>query len=497
MNSRSLTYLPTTVPLPIPEEELLDLVNKGKDWALMHGAAMRSKKNFSADSLNFAPFSLLPSTMTRKNFQHAVELQTIFQELMHKVAYDKEFLTRCLKNTVLVDEFTAKLWQIYETVQKEGETQPISLGLVRCDYMLQSCNAEEKETPTETNENPPCNWKLVEVNTIAAGFGWLGPASRLIQRYIMEEMNLHDRLQNLPDNNALSGLCEGMLEAWRLYANPKAFILIVVEDVSYNICDQRFHQFRIRELNPNANVMRKNLTQIYNEATLNENKELVINNQIVSVVYFRSGYEPCQYHGDNEWEARLLIERSRAIKCPNIQYHLAGCKKVQQELAKPGVLESFITDKDSIKAIKDVYVGIHGLEFDECGEHAINLALTNPEKYVLKPQREGGGNNIYGIEIKEYINKMKDSQERTAWILMERIFPPITKGYIVRPGEPVPPTISEVVSEFGMYGVIIGDSKKIISNRQVGHMLRTKTATANEGGVASGLGALDSPYLID
>lgn len=67
-----------------------------------------------------------------------------------------------------------------------------------------------------------------------------------------------------------------MLEAWRLYANPKAFILIVVEDVSYNICDQRFHQFRIRELNPNANVMRKNLTQIYNEATLNENKELVM-----------------------------------------------------------------------------------------------------------------------------------------------------------------------------------------------------------------------------
>lgn len=94
---------------------------------------MRSKKNFSADSLNFAPFSLLPSTMTRKNFQHAVELQTIFQELMHKVAYDKEFLTRCLKNTVLVDEFTAKLWQIYETVQKEGETQVISFFIYRLE----------------------------------------------------------------------------------------------------------------------------------------------------------------------------------------------------------------------------------------------------------------------------------------------------------------------------------------------------------------------------
>lgn len=41
------------------------------------------------------------------------------------------------------------------------------------------------------------------------------------------------------------------------------------------------------------------------------------------------------------------------------------------------------------------------------------------------------------------------------------------------------------------------DSQKIMVNRQVGHMLRTKVSTANEGGVAAGLGALDSPYLID
>lgn len=41
------------------------------------------------------------------------------------------------------------------------------------------------------------------------------------------------------------------------------------------------------------------------------------------------------------------------------------------------------------------------------------------------------------------------------------------------------------------------DSEKILVNKQVGHMLRTKVSTANEGGVAAGLGALDSPYLID
>lgn len=27
------------------------------------------------------------------------------------------------------------------------------------------------------------------------------------------------------------------------------------------------------------------------------------------------------------------------------------------------------------------------------------MAIQNPEKYVLKPQREGGGNNVYGKEV--------------------------------------------------------------------------------------------------
>lgn len=37
---------------------------------------------------------------------------------------------------------------------------------------------------------------------------------------------------------------------------------------------------------------------------------------------------------------RLEIEKSRAVKCPDIACNLAGVKKVQQVLALPGVLES-------------------------------------------------------------------------------------------------------------------------------------------------------------
>jgi len=40
------------IRLPLPEEELLEVTAKAKDYAIMHGAAMRSKTTFSPDSLN-------------------------------------------------------------------------------------------------------------------------------------------------------------------------------------------------------------------------------------------------------------------------------------------------------------------------------------------------------------------------------------------------------------------------------------------------------------
>ena len=52
------------------------------------------------------------------------------------------------------------------------------------------------------------------------------------------------------------------------------------------------------------------------------------------------------------------------------------------------------------------------------------------------------------------------------------------------------------LSELGIFGYVIGDKDRILTNQQVGHMLRTKLSYVNEGGVAAGLGALDSVYLV-
>jgi glutathione synthase len=58
---------------------------------------MRSKLNFSKDSLQFAPFVLLPSTFPQEEFNKAMEIQIILNELVHKVAHDNEFLSSSLK----------------------------------------------------------------------------------------------------------------------------------------------------------------------------------------------------------------------------------------------------------------------------------------------------------------------------------------------------------------------------------------------------------------
>ncbi|XP_071865119.1 glutathione synthetase isoform X2 [Bombus fervidus] len=485
----------TELSLPSSKQELEELIEKAKDWALMHGMCMRSKQNFNENILQFAPFILMPSPFPRKEFENACSIQIILNILIHRVAQDYNFLKATLEETIKVDNFTKKLFEICKIINREGgSAQKISLGILRSDLMLDTSCPQE-----DTNKKciPYCCWKQVEINTIASGFGWLGPASTELHKFVLRELGYYKEIKNLPENNALEIICSSMIKAWKIYGNEQAVILFVVEDVTYNICDQRFHEFEIKKQNPNVRVIRRNLTQLAATAKLGFNKELIVDNYIISVVYYRCGYEPGQYHTQKEWDVRLLIERSLAIKCPTIQYHLAGTKKVQQALAKPGAISRFLKNKKTCAEVKEIFTKLYALDFDKHGDAAIEMGITNPHCFVLKPQREGGCNNKYGLDIKYFLESVKNKQDRVAWILMDKIHPPIHKSHMIRPENNMSTESQELVSELGIFGVIIADENNVYLNKQSGHMLRTKLATANEGGVASGLGACDSPFLIN
>ncbi|KAL0118034.1 hypothetical protein PUN28_009015 [Cardiocondyla obscurior] len=480
------------ISLDLPKEELEELIDKAKDWVLMHGMCLRSKNKFDKNVLQFAPFTLFPSPFPRKEFYNACNIQIILNVLVHRVAHNYDFLKDTLQEIIKVDDFTKNLFSIYETVHKEGIAQKTSLGILRSDLML-ATNCPENDKIHECY----CCWKQIEINTIASGFGWLGPASTELHKFVLQELGYTNELQNLPENNALQTLCSGFIDAWNFYGDSQAVILFVVEDVTYNICDQRFHEYEIRRQNPDIKIIRRNLTQLAATARLGSNMELIVNNYVVAVVYYRSGYEPGQYPTQKEWDVRLLVERSLAIKCPSIQYHLAGTKKVQQTLAKSDIIVRFLNDEKTAGEVKKVFTGLYPLDFDEYGDAAVEMGISNPHRFVLKPQREGGCNNLYGSDIKNFLESMKFEKNRVAWILMDRIYPPVHKNYIVKyENENMNLEMKELVSELGIFGVIIGDDKNIMVNKQAGHMLRTKLSTDNEGGVASGLAIHDVIHAV-
>lgn len=56
-------------------------------------------------------------------FEKAIRLQTVLNTLIHNVSHDTDFLRETLASTIAVDDFTGKLFKIYETVLNEGISQ--------------------------------------------------------------------------------------------------------------------------------------------------------------------------------------------------------------------------------------------------------------------------------------------------------------------------------------------------------------------------------------
>lgn len=61
------------------------------------------------------------------------------------------------------------------------------------------------------------------------------------------------------------------------------------------------------------------------------------------------------------------------------------------------------------------------------------LAVRHPTRFVLKPQREGGGNNLYGEHLVRALKEMSPA-ELSAFVLMERIVPPVQTAQLLRRG---------------------------------------------------------------
>ncbi len=86
------------------------------------------------------------------------------------------------------------------------------------------------------------------------------------------------------------------------------------------------------------------------------------------------------------------------------------------------------------------------------GQHAtalFQIYVSEPEEFYYS------GNNIFALDIPPVLEKMKNSEERTAWIAMDRLCPVPFQNYMIRTGsEDI--KLRAVNSELGIFGAIIG-----------------------------------------
>lgn len=304
-------------------------------------------------------------------------------------------------------------------------------------------------------------------------------------------------------------------------------VLFVVQPKETNTVDQRLLEFALWS-NHKIPVVRMSLAEIYERVTLDEESGRLTfvdggddSKREVAVVYFRAGYAPTDYpSGHNtkdgtgvEWLARERLERGVATKCPSLGYHLAGTKKVQQELSRPGVVERFFPEDDgdnvaAARLIRTAFAGLYSLGADANEEDmkAVKEVLFHDGegRYVLKPQREGGGYNFYGMQLAEKLRNnctisgavpsIQLSPALSEFILMERLFPPQQRAVLLRNGRVE--GCGMTISELGCFGtIVVSGEGDVIHNEYAGFLLRTKFSGVDEGGVASGFATLSSPYL--
>ena len=438
-------------------------------WAVEHGLMVGTS---SAGEFTHAPVSCGPTEFPREAYELARETSPAFAELYDKVSRDDEFLRKTLAGAIKNDEFTAALWRIYEASGGQEGRVKAEVGVLRSDYMLDA----------------PSGLPLqVEVNTVSTSFMALGSKVSEMHRHMASLFAAEGDadLSGIPENEALASAGDILAEGWKAMGS-KGKIMFVVQPDERNMFDQRHIARHIFEKH-GARSVRATLSEINSEGELQVDGTLMFRGDAISLVYFRAGYTPNDYPTDGEWAARLLIEKSNALKSPSVAMHLAGSKKVQQKLAEPGVLEKFMPD--SAAQMRKVFADLYSLDGDE-GTEAIQLALANPAGYVLKPQREGGGNNLYSDQLKA---RLEQGGDLGAFILMQRILPPSHSTLTIRNGNALR---LETLSELGIYGSYLRVGDDVVVNKHGGHLLRTKAATSDEGGVAAGYAVLDSPKLV-
>jgi glutathione synthetase len=424
--------------------------------------------------LSHAPFALTPAPIDPASHARLEALTPASALLALRVARDGGFLHEALAEAALADEFTAWLLALSRKIPP-GSAQPLELLISRNDFFCARPAPEAAVVPRQ-----------VEFNAIAASYPGLAGLTHALHGALWPE-----RRPWLAANDPLPGVCAALADAFRRYGRPDASALMVVQPNETNVFDQRLVELGLAR--EGIALRRVTLEELAAEGRLREGR-LVVAGKVCALAYLRAGYAPADLASPAARQGRTLLEHSDAVVVPRVAVQLAGTKKVQQLLSDPRTIGRYL-DAETAPRLRETFAGLYGPEDPiptPAGElPAWRAALAAPQRYVLKPQREGGGNNFYDEDIPRVLGSAT-ARERAGYILMERIRPIAHDTVLVREGVARQVTC---VSEIGRFGVLLAEGEAIRINQDVGYLVRTREQHLREGGISAGFGHLDSLEL--
>ena len=436
--------------------------------------------------LTHAPFSLSPYKILAADLKEMTELTAPFSELMISISQNWEFLEHHLEPIAKIDPFLRMLMDC----RREEITQSKQLLVQRNDFFLVKDKYKKSRQSGDSSEfhSTESALRQVELNTVSASFPYLITQISQLHRYFFEK----NQLPEIIPNNPLSYVVDAFAKAVRDYGFPDGVMLLICQPSEGN----RFDQLGLEQLlwdEHQIPTVRKTLADVFESGCIRQG-HLVLEGKIVALSYYRAGYSPDDFQKIEAVKGRKLIEASSTIQVPDLQMQLAGMKKIQQVLTKPEILNNF-TSSETSKHLLKTFAEIHTLdeiiETPEGEMSATEWVSGNPENYVLKPQREGGGNNYFGREILNFLKNIKQDG-LNSYILMEKILAQTHSAVLVVNGHAERLTC---VSEVGRYGICFAENGVLKSNQDAGYLVRTKAENINEGGVCAGFACLNSLTL--
>ncbi|MEK9762495.1 MAG: glutathione synthase [Deltaproteobacteria bacterium] len=443
-------------------EELRNIIDRAHYFGLL-------QKNLDGQLVH-APFSLTPYQLPSSLISQ-LQIHTQWSSLLFwKVAQNSDFLREILEPTAKVDEFVRFLLSLIPNEKRQDQ----QLLINRNDFLF------------ERKENGELQPLQVEFNTISASFAHLSGRVTALHQQLQQENIL--KAAPLP-HDAIAGFASGIKETIENLGWQDAALLMLVQPKERNWFDQMGLFAALSQRG--VKVVRATLAEVHEKGKL-KNGDLWVGPQRIGVVYFRAGYAPGDLPDEDSRSARRMLEASSAVLVPEASMQLAGTKKIQQVLADSSILSEFVPESvaDQLKAY---FAMMFGLEEEVEGRPAREFLAENAEQYVLKPQREGGGNNVYGAEIRDFLTSLPTSEDR-AWIAMKRIEAETAESLLVVQEQA---QSHQSISELGIFGLLRAQSDDLRINMPVGHLVRTKASNVNEGGVVAGYACLNSLISTD